>query len=656
VNGKTEHPVFVRVAVSIALAGALAALGLLACVPPAPHVLPEEPGLEAGRIHGVNVLSDKVEDVSSLEAILANIDADASPGEKAERLFLLTAKFRHQAQPADEYVEDWHVHDPVKIFNVYGYCQCCCASAALMALGRACGLRTRGRNLTGHSVPEIFYEDRWHMYDAALINFFVTDDGHVASVDELAAQGAALINREHSRFIDANGWYPARTHRADPDGLREYSSLENTSYEWPYSLGHRVGLTLRRGEAVVRNWSNKGLFLDQDESVPYQPSLTATGPVGNQVYLERLYPGYQAGLVGNGVLEYIPDLASGSYRGGILSESGVACTADDGRAPAVHLAASGAGEIVIPFWSSYVFLDGKMKARLFRATGEDRIDVSLSLNNGLDWERIWSDSGLGSHEVEIDLKPYLYRRYRYLVKIRLESPSAKGRVGIESLAFTHDIQHSQRPLPLLMKGPNRITVTAPSPRIATRTLEGSLSGHEDRNASYRDFHPELANIRTGDWLSLAGGNRGTVTFPVEAHGDIRAVRFGGSFRCRSEEGSIRLLISDTDGASWKVAGTIPGPFVGRARYLSFDRIAEGTRRVLVRYELNGPGAVAMFVFRVDVDYEDPLAGPRPVRVTYRWTEDGAERSNSVVVTDYPTSWSIDLPSVPIMRSIRVEGI
>ena len=132
--------------------------------------------------------------------------------------------------------------------------------------------------------------------------------------------------------------------------------------------------------------------------------------------------------------------------------------------------------------------------------------------------------------------------------------------------------------------------------------------------------------------------------------------FGGSFRCRDEDGYIRLLVSDNGGRSWKVADKLDGPFVGFTRFVTFEDIADLTRKILVRYEFNGPGARGMFTFRVDVDYLDPGSGEHPVEVTYTWSEEGIAKSHRQVVTEYPTEYTFDVAGVPVMESVSVKGL
>src|SRR5580700_11349733 len=91
----------------------------------------------------VLVTSDKVEDVSSLEAWRKSfITEGMSDEQKGIAIWTSVVKFRHQEPPPFEFLQgEEHVHDPIKTFNVYGYGQCCCASSNIEALARYLGLR-----------------------------------------------------------------------------------------------------------------------------------------------------------------------------------------------------------------------------------------------------------------------------------------------------------------------------------------------------------------------------------------------------------------------------------------------------------------------------------------------------------------------------------
>lgn len=611
-----------------------------------------------GPIHGVKVLSDQVEDVSSLEAIRTHMAALDSDETRASELFRMGVKFRHQITPPYEWLGfDNHVHEPVKIFNVYGYCKCCCAAAMMMALWRDNGMPARGQALTYHSVSEVFFKSSWHMFDLSVINFFLRDNGEVASVDDLVRDGNALANREHSMFVDEHQLFPGEVFRIDDDskGL-VYDATKTHEYEYLYTTGHRVSLSLRPGESITRRWSNKGLHVSLDRKLEWPLPLQLTGTQRPFGYLASYYPDYQMGLVGNGELVYEPDFGSSAWRGGVLSAVNVASTPEDGVRPALHPAVPGHAEVVIPFASSYVFLGGSLQGRFVRPSESDGVRVLVSLNHGLDWSVVWTASKTGAFEERIDLSSWLLRRYQYLLRIEITTRALSG-VGVESLSLSHDIQHAQRALPLLRAGRNGITVSAPEPVEATLTLEASLTPDNRRNLTYRAYHPEVVNLDEDEGALFRQDRKrpATLTFPVSAPGPIRAIRFGGSFRARSPEDVIRLQVSDDEGRTWKEAATVRGPFAGFTHFTRFTGLEPGATRALVRYAFDGPGTLGIFVFRIDVDYTDTTASSRPVKVTYAWEEKGVERQHEQVISRYPTSYAIDAASAPLMKWIRVEG-
>src|SRR5208337_3146094 len=92
--------------------------------------------------------------------------------------------FVYQDNPPIEGLHEGCVHDAIKSFNVYGYGMCCCAASRIESLGRYMGMQARGWGINGHSVPELMWDNEWHLLDASLLNYFTKDDGKIASVEE----------------------------------------------------------------------------------------------------------------------------------------------------------------------------------------------------------------------------------------------------------------------------------------------------------------------------------------------------------------------------------------------------------------------------------------------------------------------------------------
>jgi hypothetical protein len=74
---------------------------------------------EGGRVNQLKVLSDKIDDVTTVENIVKSF---AKPGtsdqERAKGLWKAIIRHRHQTTPPNEHLAgDWEAHDPVKILR-----------------------------------------------------------------------------------------------------------------------------------------------------------------------------------------------------------------------------------------------------------------------------------------------------------------------------------------------------------------------------------------------------------------------------------------------------------------------------------------------------------------------------------------------------------
>jgi len=170
---------------------------------------------DVGVVCHVKVLSDKVPDVSSLEAWKQSFIKDGMTDEqKALAAWKTRVMFAYQDAPPREFLQsDPCVHDPIKTFNVYGYGMCCCASSNVEALSRYVGLEARGAAIALHSVPEVFWDGAWHLLDASLVNYFPKPDGKIASIEEICAAVQGWL-KEHPECKGNNDKLVA-VHRAD---------------------------------------------------------------------------------------------------------------------------------------------------------------------------------------------------------------------------------------------------------------------------------------------------------------------------------------------------------------------------------------------------------------------------------------------------------
>jgi len=122
-----------------------------------PRTSAAEPTPRPGIVSHIKVLSDKVADVSNLEAWKQSyIKPGMTDEQKAVAVWKANVSFVFQDAPPIEFLHEGCVHDAIKSFNVYGYGMCCCASARVEQLARYLGLPARGFGINLHSVPEVF--------------------------------------------------------------------------------------------------------------------------------------------------------------------------------------------------------------------------------------------------------------------------------------------------------------------------------------------------------------------------------------------------------------------------------------------------------------------------------------------------------------------
>jgi hypothetical protein len=630
-----------------------------------------------GVVSHVKVLSDRVEDVSTLQAWRQSFIDDALPDEtKGLMVWHSAVKFILNDWPALEYIQNKDmVVDPIKIMNVYGYTYCGPHAATVIGLARSAGLEARGWGINGHIVAEVYWDGDWHLLDSSLVNFFPDAGGSPASVREIVTavtdwlddnpgygrdaepleafqmadggrgwtRGPRLL--ANSPFYSYWGWLPAQTHNW-ASAMREYDSVVlSEGYEMPYSLGYQVNIQLRPGERLTLNWSNNGLHVNMNEA--RFPADTARRMGEGTARHTPAFGDLAPGRIGNGTLEYKVPLSGGRILSSALRVENLGFASADGGAPEVYARspeAPGILEIRMP--SSYVFLTGRLRFSPVVQEG-GAVRVLYSQNHGLDWIELARVTS--SVEQRVDLTPLVLRRYDYRLRFVLEG---KG-TGLDTLRIHHDIQHSQRALPALGRGLNTITFSS-GPQEGTITLEGSLDV-EDRSKQvlWAEYRPRLQGIREKNGWEVEG-RRGVATIPIETPGDLVRLRLTVSYRARDRRDAWEIGFSLDDGTSYRSVGRCGGPRLNYTCSFTVSGIPPKTRSALVRLVGEQWNATRIKNLRVDADFREPQGGFRPVRITYVWDEAGTERRHSHVAATPQDTYQIQVGKRFRMKSLVLE--
>jgi hypothetical protein len=645
------------------------------------------------RVHNLKVLSDKVDDMTTAENILKSfVKPGMSDADRSKALWTAVVKYRHQTAPPNEFLAaDWEAHDPVKLFNSYGYCMCCCCSAMVAALNRMDGREARGRILNGHSVPEVRYGNDWHMFDASLITYFPKPGGgDVAAVDDISAAVKGWYDKNpgvrgnDKKLVDVMredgwtgwkkkgpdllsqcpfydlGWFPARTHGWNAT-MSEYDR-KCEEYEYGYHVGHKALFSLRPGESLVREAGNRGLHVNMQENKGWD-GVKARAREQDLVYTKKFFPDYNGGMVANGYHRYEPDLASGALASGAESYVNLA----SGGTPALHLKEGGkSGTATIALTSPYVYLGGRIRLKALRKAEADQVRLSLSTNNGRSFEPLWSTEKTGASEVTIDLKDRILRRYAYWLRVELSSATPDG-AGLDRLAIENDIQHAPRTLPWLSKGSNTITVLVDGDnnaehlarRLATHSVVGRITPPDakfPKQETTASLGVTFDNLNVVDSACWWKGGVGTMTVPLETPGPMVAGTFSAQYRARGAKDVIQVAASYDGGKTWEDVAKLTGPTPGKSEYHRFKPKKQDVTSALLRFTMTGNNTVGILSFRADVTYVDPRATtkPTPFYVTHRWKESGKPMERRVKVASLPTTYTIDAAGDVEMESVTYE--
>jgi len=339
-------------------------------------------------------------------------------------------------------------------------------------------------------------------------------------------------------------------------------------------------------------------------------------------------------------------LASRAFRGGALAAENLTSTSEDNAGPAMHVKdATHKGVYVLRMPSSYVYLSGTLAFKAVVGQGGS-IVVSYSENHGLDWREIGNVKASGDHE--IDLSKSVYRKYDYRLKFEL---LGKG-TGLDALSITHDVQHSQAPLPALLEGKNTIDFSA-GPQEGTITVEPNIAPGSTswRQLEIQNFHPVVDNAKL-QWARPQG--RGNVTFRVPSPGNIVRLRMNLGYRLRDANDSYTISASFDEGKTWKPVDRLEGPTPGCTKYLTLSDVPADANAAMVKFEGKEVNTACLFGLRIDVDYLEPNGGFRPVKITYAWDEDGQQKTHVHVANRPSETYTIDCGPKTVVKSFTVE--
>jgi hypothetical protein len=611
-------------------------------------------------VNNLRIVTDASPDYTDMEGLVHSVTSKwNTPEEKCWAMFYWNHVARRQTNPMS--LHGFAVTDPIRQFNDYGFTMCSTISGMNCAIWDAMGMKAKYWDVTLHTVAEVEYGGRWHMYDNSLSALYTLCDGKtIAGVEDIGKKGAceASGGKEELGHIakyhclhatSPNGFLTGSdTMRSLEDEVKVFNpnGLKYRSYYYDWDRGHRYILNLRENEVYTRHYTSLG------DSPEYYVPNGGKDPEKKSNFRIR----------GNGERSFKPALTADAFSKLAHSVSGVKASAPAGVEPAD---VNSPGEVVFKVEGANVITSVAIKAAFLRAGQSDVTNIAVSTTNGLTWNDVWKSDTVGNVPSDVNLVGEVNGAYEVLVKVTLG-----GRAKLQSIAFDTKTQLNAKTQPRLNLGKNTIYIGAGDQTesiVFWPELQGGKAKPfivEQQNVVFKDKNPGYM----GTLHAEKANEEAWVVFRMDAPRDITSINYGGRFYNRARKSHIDLLHSFDEGKTWAKTYSLtdtaqPWDVI---HYETVDKVPAGTRSVLFKYLLNsseaGSNACSIFAVRMEANHKTADPGFKPVDVTFSWGERQAdrtlvERSHTELVAKLPWKYDINVGGAdhPVVKSLRINA-
>ena len=373
--------------------------------------------------------------------------------------------------PAQEPLWRYDLYDPLQVLNVYGFTICHVHANLLAVLFRRAGFeKVRVAEVKGHEGTEVFYDGRWHYFDADIQMYYrlrPPEDPVIASREDLFRDSSLVTDQPNPSF-------PYHLPDCPPERMRAAYEVTPTYHtDVLEECLHSMDFRLRPGEEMVRGFHHRGRWV-VFENYPrkFAEHLPGNGPEGPT---ERFWPRRQWG---NGYFRYAPrlgrdyrdlELGADEVAGCALRNDGLYCEGERGHA-------------VFAFESPYIYcgvpdpmrrlpsMDGAVLKAAFDLPPGSAAAVLGRTERSPQWQPLWTSQGRGG-PVDCSLDFTWLTDAAYSAELRFEL-TGKG-AALRSLETRLWFMVSPHSLPALRNaGPNRMRFhTGDKYGLSTRVMQ-----------------------------------------------------------------------------------------------------------------------------------------------------------------------------------------
>lgn len=626
----------------------------------------------------LKILTDASPDFTDLPSLVrSETSLWPTPKEKLWAVFYWNHIARRQTVPIE--LHGMALTDPIRQFNDYGYTMCSTISGISQSIFEEMGLKHKYWDVALHTIPEVEYDGKFHMYDNSLSAIYTLCDGKtIAGVEDLGKEGACELSggkvepghiaRYHCLCATSpNGFLSGadcpRTLLTEGTQVFKPNVLKFRDYYYDWDRGHHYTLNLRDNETYTRYYHRMDKpenSKDKKEDFSADPAFYVPNASGKDA--EATNPRYK--IRGNGRWTFKPELTAAEYKKYIYTSHGI--TANDGLHPE---AANVPSEVVFRVQSANVTTSQHISAAFNRKTDADLITLYVSNDNGLNWKEVWKAAETGTIKADLRLIDDVNSAYEPLLKVELLAKAVPQDAALKNLEINTLTQLNSKTQPKLNLGKNTIYVGD------GEKSESIVFWPDLRGDTWKSMVIDSKNIVTDKkhtgWHAImrqAAPGEAYVTYKMDAPAPITKISYGGRMYNNGAGSHISFYHSFDRGKTWQQSYTLgeskkPWDVI---HYETIDKIPPGTTSVQFKYLIDGKRAGeaqtwGFYALRMEAFFTPADVTFKPLEVTYKWKEvqkdsTTVERSHTQLVEKTPFKYSIDTAGEdqPIMESLQVN--
>ncbi|NOX54729.1 MAG: hypothetical protein GXP27_09875 [Planctomycetes bacterium] len=364
----------------------------------------------------------------TFDSLLAEFTRGATTDQ--EKAYLIWQRMRENLYHQEPLYENAEPHDPVRLFNIFGFNLCDDAGNSGCSLLYHAGLTgSKNRALHGHVQCEAFVDGRFQFLDVDMDCFYLDRENEYPV-------GGEQLSRDHDLARRELNYGPVVERFVSSDRIAAMFGRDDRRYD-ARIRGHEIAYMLRPGERVIFRWDNIGKYPAENAERARRPRYFGNSKF---VFEPRLLP-KAVSTEAFAAKALVPPRPADA--------SGVKLLGSSADAALVY-------QIKVP----YTICGGTVRAEFVGREAGDRFSVALSLD-GKTWTELWQHDGTGRHSAEVSLDDALQvhrspAKYRYFVRVGPGSAGTNPTAGLVSLEIETDVLAAPFALPRLRVGTNRV--------------------------------------------------------------------------------------------------------------------------------------------------------------------------------------------------------